>query len=269
MKHDKPQTPDSRFPHSRMHPLLRALPLAAFLGCSLGTAPDPPEGALKVLFIGNSLTYENDLPRTVADLALSAGAQECYCVAIANPGFSLEDHWDFGDAVTALEDETWDFVVMQQGPSALPDSRSHLVLWAGVFGNLIADNGAEPVMYGVWPAKINAFQFTDVHDSYRAAADAIGATLAPAGSAWQVAWQADADLPLYSSDEFHPSPMGTYLAALVVFERLYERTSVGVQSAAVVNHQVQPWSQSLVRLLQESATAANLAEDAAFAARTK
>ncbi len=35
--------------------------------------------------------------------------------AIAHPNFALEDHWDFGDAVRALEDEDWDFVVMQQG----------------------------------------------------------------------------------------------------------------------------------------------------------
>ena len=52
---------------------LRAVPAIALVACSLGTAPTAPEGSLKVLFIGNSLTYQNDLPRTVADLALSAG----------------------------------------------------------------------------------------------------------------------------------------------------------------------------------------------------
>lgn len=249
--------------------LLRAIPLAVLLSCSLGTAPDPPADAVKVLFIGNSLTYENDLPRTVADLAASAGLRSCYCIAIAYPNFALEDHWDVGDAVEALQDEDWDFVVMQQGPSAQPASRTHLVQWATAFGNLIDQNGAEPVMYAVWPALDRSFEFTQVHDSYRAAADAIGGAMAPAGSAWQVAWQHDSSLPLYAADNFHPSAMGTYLAALVVFERIYGRTSVGVQGTAVVDHRVQPWPTATVRMLQESATAANVAEDAAMAGRVR
>ena len=241
---------------------LRVLPTALLLSCSLGTAPDPPEGALKVLFIGNSLTYVNDLPRTVAQLALSAGLPHCYCAAIAHPNFALEDHWDFRDAVTALEEESWDFVVMQQGPSALPESRDNLLTWAGVFGNLIDDNGAQAVMYGVWPQFDRSFDFPNVTESYRLAADAIGALFAPAGEAWQFAWAVDTTLPLYSPDEFHPSTMGTYLAALTIFERLYGQDAIGVQQSAVVDGRVQLWPADVVRLLQEAAAAANAAEDA-------
>jgi hypothetical protein len=241
---------------------LRAAPLIALLSCSLGTAPAAPEGSLKVLFIGNSLTYENDLPRTVAGLALSAGSQVCYCVAVAYPNFALEDHWDFREAVTALEKEDWDFVVMQQGPSALPDSRAYLIEWAMVWGHLIDQQGATAVMYGVWPEHDRAFDFVNVTDSYRAAADSINGLFAPAGEAWQLAWARDSTLPLYASDDFHPSPMGTYLAALTIFQRLYARTPVGVQESAVVNGRSQGWPIATVRLLQEAAAAANAAEDA-------
>ncbi|HEY5546162.1 MAG TPA: hypothetical protein VIK50_08910 [Gemmatimonadaceae bacterium] len=249
-----------------MRSFIRVIPLAALLACQLGTAPEAPEGSVKVLFIGNSLTYENDLPRTVSQLALSAGLAPCYCVAIAYPDFALEDHWDFGDAVTALEDEEWDFVVMQQGPSALASSRANLVLWAGVFGDLIDQNGAQSVMYGVWPQLDRAFDFPNVTASYREAADSIGALFAPAGEAWQLAWAQDSTLPLYAADDFHPSPMGTYLAALVVFQRIYGRSPVGVQQSAVVNGQVQLWPVPMVSLLQEAAAAANAAEDARIVA---
>lgn len=248
-------------------PFLNALPLAALVACSLGTAPDAPEGSVKVLFIGNSLTYENDLPRTIGQLALSAGLPECYCVAIAYPDFALEDHYDFGDAVRALEKESWDYVVMQQGPSALTSSRANLIAWAGVFGDLIDENGAQAVMYGVWPEYERLLEFPNVTESYRQAADAIGALFAPAGEAWLNAWAQDSTLPLYAADDFHPSTMGTYLAALTVFERVYDHTPVGVQEAAVVNGRVQNWSPSIVRLLQEAAAAANAAEDTRLAAR--
>jgi hypothetical protein len=241
---------------------LRLLALALLTACSLGTAPEAPEGSLKVLFIGNSLTYENNLPRTVAQLAASAGLAQCYCYQIAYPNFALEDHYDFREAVTALEDESWDFVVMQQGPSALPSSREYLIQWAEVFGDLIADNGAQAVMYGVWPEYERSFDFPNVTESYRQAAASIGGLLAPAGDAWQIAWAADSTLPLYASDAFHPSPMGTYLAALTVFQRIYNHTPVGVQQAAVVNGRVHSWPVATVTLLQEAAASANAAEDA-------
>lgn len=249
--------------------LLRLIALLVAPACSLGTAPDAPEGSVKVLFIGNSLTYENDLPRTIAQLARSAGLPECYCVAVTYPNFALEDHYDFREAVNALEDESWDYVVMQQGPSALASSRAHLILWAGVFGNLIDENGAQAIMYGVWPQYDRAFDFPNVAESYRQAADAIGALFAPAGEAWLNAWAHDSTLPLYAADDFHPSTMGTYLAALTIFERIYDHTPIGVQQAAVVDGRIQLWPVAIVRLLQEAAADANAAEDARIVARRR
>lgn len=245
-----------------MKSVLRVFPVAALIACSLGTAPEAPDGAVKVLFIGNSLTYTNDLPLTVAQLATSAGLPECYCVAIAYPNFSLEDHYDFRDAVDALQGEDWDIVVMQQGPSALTDSRVNLRLWAGYFGNIIDSVGATAVMYGVWPQRDRSFDFPNVAESYRLAAQDIGALFAPAGEAWRLAWAQDSTLPLYSADDFHPSTMGTYLAALVVFQRIYDRSPLGVQTTAVVDGRAQTWPVAQVRLLQGAAAAANAAEDA-------
>jgi len=248
---------------------LRILVLSALTACSLGTGPEAPEGSLKVLFIGNSLTYENNLPGTIAQLALSAGLPACYCYQIAYPDFSLEDHWYLREAVNALQDESWDFVVMQQGPSALATSRANLIQWTQEFGLLIDDNGAQAVMYGVWPQETRSFDFPNVTTSYRLAAESIGGLLAPAGEAWQWAWAADSTLPLYAADDFHPSNMGTYLAALTLFERLYDHTPVGVQESAVVDGRVQGWSAATVHLLQEAAAAANAAEDSRALARRR
>jgi hypothetical protein len=44
--------------------------------------------------------------------------------------------------------------------------------------------------------------------------------LLPAGEAWRAAWRRDPELKLYGKDGFHPSILGSYLAALVVFDRL-------------------------------------------------
>jgi hypothetical protein len=47
--------------------------------------------------------------------------------------------------------------------------------------------------------------------------------VAPVGTAWKVALDADRDLPLYGSDGYHPAPAGTLLAALTIYDRLFGR----------------------------------------------
>jgi hypothetical protein len=249
-----------------MRSQLRRLSLLAFVllgpaACISLSGPEPPGDAIHVLFIGNSLTYENDLPATVAQLAASAGLQPCHCVAVAYPNFALEDHALLGDALFEFDRGDYDVVVMQQGPSALAESRVSLVNAALFFAGRFRPAGARGIMYGVWPTLQRSFDFPNVRNSYREAADSIDGVLAPAGEAWQVAWMVDPTLPLYAADNFHPSPMGTYLAALVVFQRIYNSSPVGVQQQAIVNGSVQPWPVAIVQLLQQAAAAANAAED--------
>ena len=54
------------------------------------------------------------------------------------------------------------------------------------------------------------------------AAEAAGAQLFPAGEAWHWAWDCNGRVPLYGPDGFHPSVLGTYVAALVVYGRLFK-----------------------------------------------
>lgn len=46
------------------------------------------------------------------------------------------------------------------------------------------------------------------------------ATLLPVAAAWRTAWRRDPSLELYGPDGFHPSELGTALAALVVYAGL-------------------------------------------------
>ena len=77
--------------------------------------------------------------------------------------------------------------------------------------------GAVPALYMVWPDASRTFAFPDVAHAYTSAAEAAEARLFPAGSAWLAAWDRNANLALYGPDNFHPSKMGSYLAALVIY----------------------------------------------------
>jgi hypothetical protein len=176
---------------------------------------------LRVLFVGNSLTRTNDLPAEVEGLAAATG-HELRARAIVFDGFSLEDHWKQGAARTALTSGEWDAVVMQQGPSSLPASRVHLRLWATRFAGLARAAGTRPGLLTVWPESYRRAAFPAVVASYREAADAADADLFPAGEAWRAAWACNRRLRLYGPDGLHPSRLGTYLAALVVYGRLFK-----------------------------------------------
>ena len=106
---------------------------AVLLGC-VSSAGAEDAAPLRVLFVGNSLTATNDLPGRVAGLAAATGRRLEY-EEITFGGFSLEDHWNQGDARTALATGRWNVVIMQQGPSALPESQVDLRLWTGRFAD--------------------------------------------------------------------------------------------------------------------------------------
>ena len=83
--------------------------------------------------------------------------------------------------------------------------------------------GARVMLFGVWPSRDRlAFQ-EDVTESYRLAAKDVDGEMVPVGEAWRLAWQRDPQLPLYGPDQFHPSPLGSYVAAVMFFERLTGR----------------------------------------------
>ena len=63
-----------------------------------------------------------------------------------------------------------------------------------------------------------------------AAAEEVDGLLFPAGLAWQTAWKTDPAFPLYGPDRFHPSTLGTYLAALVVYAEVRDKSPVGLPS---------------------------------------
>ena len=195
---------------------------------SLGPqAPDPPE-VLRVLFIGNSLTASNDLPAIVQAMAKADHKKPLVFKSMAVPGFSLEDHLDRGEAQRAIAKGKWDVVVLQQGPSALEESRIQLVRDTRRFNQLIRRAGAKTALYMVWPSTERAQDFERVCESYRLAAADVDGMLFPAGGAWLAAWRHDPKLALYSPDGLHPTVVGSYLAALVIYEKLYESTPIGL-----------------------------------------
>jgi hypothetical protein len=218
------------------------------------------KGELRVLFIGNSLTYSNDLPAIVEALAAASKQKRFIYKSIAFPDFGLQEQWERGEARKAIAREKWDVVVLQQGPSALEESRQILLEYTRRFDQEIRASGARTALYMVWPSEARFKDFERVIESYRLAADEVKGMLFPVGRAWREAWKRDAKMALYSGDRFHPSVAGSYLAALVIYEKLFARSSIGLPA------KLRPRSRAIDRidlskeeadLLQSAAAEAN------------
>lgn len=239
------------------HGLLVFVALVSFVAC---VNAQETKGELRVLFIGNSLTYANDLPAIVAALAEASNQKRFVYQTLAFPDFGLEEHWQQGDARKAITKNKWDVVVLQQGPSGLEESRQILLKYTRLFDKEIRASGAKTALYMVWPSQARFGDFDRVVESYRLAADEVKAILLPAGQAWREAWKLDAKLALYSPDKFHPSAAASYLAGLVMYEKLYGKSPLGLPAI------LKPRSKTLgkielppdqAKLFQTAATEAN------------
>ena len=219
--------------------------------------PPSPGKNLRVLFIGNSLTSANDLPRMVQALAKAAGkTMEVQSVIIG--GANLEDHWNDGGAQRAIASQRWSVVVLQQGPSSLPESRVHLRTWTKKFDELIRKSGGRTALYMVWPEQERSAFFDDVRNSYSLAAEDVKGIFFPAGEALRAAQRRDPRAPLFTSDGFHPTVAGTYAAALSIYGVLYRQEPRGLPAQLrLANGQTVTVQQSLANLLQDAATEAN------------
>lgn len=194
----------------------------------------------RVLFIGNSYTYVNDLPNTFRQLALSMG--DTVDVAMSAPGgYTFEQHAVYAPTLAAIAAGPWDFVVLQeqsQRPSFPPEQVAVEVLpFAAQLVDTIRTRNActRPVFYMTWgrrdgdasncaawpPVCTYAGMQAQLRASYVEMALDNDAACAPVGMAWSRTRADLPDLELYVSDGSHPTVAGTYLAANVLYATLF------------------------------------------------
>jgi hypothetical protein len=230
--------------------------VALLTACLSGSpaGPQPPGDGTRVLFIGNSLTYVNDVPGILQALADSAGGERLAVASRALPNYALIDHWTEGVAQRDIASGGWGWVVMQQGWTPAGIYRDTLRLATRNFGREIAKVGAKPALFQTWPPSNQQNQFAASIESYDLAAADVGGVVFPVvARAWLATWQRDPSVQLYS-DGLHASIAGSYLAALVMYARILERTPVGlpatVRTRAGATIRIPP---ALARTLQEAA----------------
>ncbi len=187
---------------------------------------DPPP--IRVLFIGNSYTYVNDLPQMIADLAQAAKQRPLVFDKETPGGYSLEQHWKDAKAVKKIATGTWDFVVLQE-QSLRPLNEPQLMFdYAAKFAGEIKKTNAKTLLYQTWARQDALERQPELSKAYLDLGTMLKADVVPVGMAWERARKDDPELVLHSADKSHPSKAGTYLAACVFYAVIYNKSPEGL-----------------------------------------
>jgi len=174
-----------------------------------------------ILFIGNSLTYTNNLPELVKKTAKQQGIKIDYKM-IAFPDYSILDHWNEGEIQKLIATKNYDFVIIQQGPSSQINGRDMLFEYGKKYSSICKVNNAKLCYLTVWPS-LNYYQsFDNVIKNYKDAALFNNAILLPVGHVWKDYFESTGNFQYYGSDGFHPSLEGSKIAAKTIVEYLFK-----------------------------------------------
>ena len=201
----------------------------------------PTRSSLRVLFVGNSYTFVNNLPDIVAGIAaVDPKSPTIVPVLATSGGKTLRWHLENGSAVKSLANGKWDFVVLQEqsllggrttdGISVVGDpAEFHAPTREWV--SRIRAAGATPILYMTWApreARLNAAKVQkDLADAYLNIGRDLKVKVAPVGLAWAEARRRLNTLDLHTWDASHPAHAGSYLAALVIYSTLTGKSPLG------------------------------------------
>lgn len=167
---------------------------------------------MRVLFVGNSHTYFNDMPALFARMCGELTGERPEVTMLAYSGRSLAWHREEYFALRfALLRGAYDYCVIQQQAHPFPGEE---VTEAGLrpILELCGKGGAQPVLFMTWAEKAKPENAGPMIACYRRLAERYGALLAPVGELFERF--RGSDVALYWQDGEHASPYGSYLAAL-------------------------------------------------------
>ena len=186
------------------------------------------ERPYSALFVGNSYTYYHQLGSLFCSCARSAGC-DFAADTVASGGYHLGQYLYLADPMHREFEEkiarSWDVVFLQEhsvGPILDYDGFTGAV--RSIAGRLPAS--ARVVLFETWGRRedsgtlaelgMTAQTMTDaLAEAYRRAGAELGLAVSPVGEVFRHVHTHYPRIGLYEPDGSHPSPAGSYLAALI------------------------------------------------------
>lgn len=205
-----------------------------FIGKCFGQTPSDP---LNVLFVGNSLTYFNDMPLTFKAIVEDQGFYiNVDHHTIGSAGF--DDHLGNTELYQKFDNTVWDYVILQPGTSESLEISQTLDVTIDQGEQLrdkIFENSPCASIYlyetaygitGSTPSEFQQFQSTQeiIKNNLIQISNQTGLPLAPVGESFLTSLQQNPLLFLWVNyGDIHPNDKGSFLAACTFYNALFHQ----------------------------------------------
>ncbi|WP_237275153.1 SGNH/GDSL hydrolase family protein [Tenacibaculum ovolyticum] len=178
-----------------------------------------------ILFVGNSLTYSNDMPDILEYIGKKNGIS-IKTKDISLPNHAIIDHIKKGGIQKKLAKRKYDYIIIQQGPSSQKEGKKMLIEDGEKIKKICTKYKIELGYFMVWPSISYYHTFDKVIENHKIAAKKNKAILFSVGEKWKMYNSFKNLQSLYSLDNFHPSKAGSFLAALTIFHKLHPKINI-------------------------------------------
>lgn len=204
------------------------------------TSPPPalPPSAVSadvtILFMGNSHTSINGLSGTVTSM-VRLGSPGKTVASVEAPGWMhLEERASDAASLALLRGQRWSFVVLQAQNYSLSGVTVYPTTGAELLVREARAAGAVPVLFPEWPRRgINETSL--LIDTYVSIARKEPACVAPIPHAFDLTLARHPALTMLDADGNHSAPAGAFLAALMLFATIADRSPVDLPTLALTN----------------------------------
>lgn len=198
-----------------------------------GVGGSAGRAVLRVLFIGNSYTYVNDVPLLLANLSSSVeGGPLIEVDSLVEGGQVLAGHLANPQVAARIAQGGWTHVVLQGQSLEFASAEP-----AAELGQMVLDAGATPTWFVTWARApespeydspdswVHYFNYAEMQDyatySYaQAAAHTPGSVLSCVGEAFRHSLADHPEITLHQADWSHATLAGSYLAASTFYVAL-------------------------------------------------
>lgn len=248
-------------------------------GCTLSAQSTENTDSLRVLMIGNSYTFYNNMPSMLDTIASTQG-KLLSITTVTKGGQTLAGHLQNDRLHHLLRQGAWDYVVIQEQSTnpAMPTDyvRREVYPAAHTIDSLVKVSSpqAKVVFYMTWGHKngyrkampqyplINTYQgmYHRLVTSYLEMTYDNNAICAPVGIAWNTVRTQRPKLTMYKKDDYHPTRRGSYLIANVLYMTMFPEPYHSDYTAGLPTETADYLQQVAISTVQDNAPILTIAQ---------
>ena len=183
---------------------------------------------MKVLFIGNSHTFYNDMPQIFKNICDEKGKD----VEVAMQAFGGKTYgWHYGQMTElrfALLHGGFDYIVMQQAAHSPCPSKEETLADGGKIIELARKCGVTPIQTMPWAEKRDPDHQKGMYDIYNTLSEKYGVKLTVAGNVFEDVFYNYPEIDMYYEDGEHASPYGSYTIAMAAYAAIFGESVKGL-----------------------------------------